>query len=143
MTVEVVGFDAAIELTPAQEKLINADGLKPQWRPLRDEMFQKLQAERPDCDTVTLMTLERVSFIYTKMRQMEAAGVSIADHKEFMNMFNKLIESLNKIDEKQQVIENMRIESVQMVVSMMKEATEGLPKEQQQAVMSRVLKAAE
>ena len=138
---EIEEFKPVHEPTLAEQKLNNSDGIKPAWQPLRDEMFARLQSERPNCDTITLMTMERLSFIFTNMKQMEASGVSVGDQKEFMKMYNELVSSLTKIDEKQQAMENLRIEATQMMVDLVKNATEGLPKAQQQQVMSRLLNA--
>lgn len=137
MSLEVAEFNAAHDLTPAQRKLIGSDGIKPAYQPLREEILQRLQSERPNCDTVTLMTMERISFIYAKMRQSEAAGVSVLDQKEFMKMYNELIALLSKIDEKQQLLENMQAEAVQMMVETMKSATAHLPEEERNRVLSR------
>lgn len=143
MEFEVATFAAVEELTPAQQKLVGSDGIKPAYQPLRDEVFQRLQSERPDCDTITLLTMERISFIYAKMKQMEAAGMSVLDQKEFMKMYNDLVASLNKIDEKQQLLENMQAEAVQMLVETMKSATSHLPNEEQKRIMSRFVNGTE
>lgn len=134
---EVERFELDRELTKGEEKLFNSDGIKPTWQPLRDEVLTKLMEERPDADTLTLLTLERVSFLYAKMRQTEATEISTNDQKLFMSMYNELINALNKIDEKQQSLENMRAEAVQMMVETLAKATSGLPESQRQEVMSK------
>lgn len=134
---EVERFELDRELTKGEEKLFNSDGIKPTWQPLRDEVLTKLREERPDADTLTLLTLERVSFLYAKMRQTEATDISTNDQKLFMSMYNELINALNKIDEKQQSLENMRAEAVQMMVETLAKATSGLPESQRQEVMSK------
>lgn len=134
---EIERFELDRELTKGEEKLFNSDGIKPTWQPLRDEVLTKLMEERPDADTLTLLTLERVSFLYAKMRQTEATDISTNDQKLFMSMYNELINALNKIDEKQQSLENMRAEAVQMMVETLAKATSGLPESQRQEVMSK------
>ena len=134
---EIERFELDRELTKGEEKLFNSDGIKPTWQPLRDEVLTKLREERPDADTLTLLTLERVSFLYAKMRQTEATEISTNDQKLFMSMYNELINALNKIDEKQQSLENMRAEAVQMMVETLAKATSGLPESQRQEVMSK------
>lgn len=134
---EIERFELDRELTKGEEKLFNSDGIKPTWQPLRDEVLTKLREERPDADTLTLLTLERVSFLYAKMRQTEATDISTNDQKLFMSMYNELINALNKIDEKQQSLENMRAEAVQMMVETLAKATSGLPESQRQEVMSK------
>lgn len=143
MSGSVEKFKPARDLTPGEQKLFTSEGIKPAWQPLREELLESLRQERPDCDTLTLLTLERISFIYVKMRQMEAAGTTTGDQKEFMKMYNELIAGLNKIDEKQQSLETMRAEAVQMMVSALSEATAHLPKAQQQEVMARFISDSE
>lgn len=133
-------FEVARELTKGEEKLFNSEGIKPAWQPLRQELLDGFRAERPDCDVLTLLTLERITFIYVKMRQMEAAGtLTTADHKTFMSMYNELIGALNKIDEKQQSLEKMKAEAVQMMVATLTQATASLPDGQRREVMSKFM----
>lgn len=139
MSNSIERFQPAQELTKGEEKLFGSDGIKPAWQPLREELFDNLRKERPDCDTITLLTLERISFIYVKMRQLESSDVSTYDQKTFMSMYNELTTALNKIDEKQQTLENMRTEAVQMMVTTLTEATSHLPQAQQQEVLSRFI----
>lgn len=141
MSDEIIEFIPAEELTEAEQRLKNSDGIKPAWQPLRDEILSRLQNERPDCDTVTLMTMERISFIYTKMKQIEASGASVNDQKEFMKMYNELISLLGKLDKDQEDSDRAMAETMQMVLGSVKDAVSSLPQEQQNAVMSRMLKA--
>lgn len=127
---------------PPVEKFFGTEGLSPEYGKLRDYILQKLMGEHPSVDTLDLMLLERVAYIYARIRQREAAGAFGNEriYRSASLLLSTYMGEVRKSDDRQQLLDLIRADAVEVVVSSLKEAVGELSPDQQKKVMSNVLK---
>lgn len=127
---------------PSVEAFFGSEGLSPAYGQLRDYVLQKLLGEHPGVDTLDLILLERVAYIYARIRQREAAGAFGNEriYKSASLLLSTYMGEVRKSDDRQQLLDLIRADAVEVVVSSLKEAVGELTPDQQKQVMSNVLK---
>ena len=133
---------ADLSYLPSVEKFFGSEGLLPEYAELRTYILEKLIAEHPGIDTLDTVLLERVSYIYARIRQREAAGAfgNERTYKSAATLLATYMGEVRKSDDRQKLLELIRADAVEVVVSSLKEAVGELTPDQQKQVMSNVLK---
>lgn len=133
--------DQTPELLPEEKLFASSEGLNESWSKVREATLSKLLAERPNSDTVDRMMLERVSYLYARIRQKEAMGAFGDDrnYKAAMNLLAQFFAEVRKIDNRAKMMELVMADVVDVVVRGVKESMHDLPPEQQKSIMQNVL----
>lgn len=126
---------------PSVEKFFGSEGLLPEYAELRTYILEKLIAEHPGIDTLDTVLLERVSYIYARIRQREAAGAfgNERTYKSAATLLATYMGEVRKSDDRQKLLELIRADAVAISVKALKEAVHELPAGQQQQVMAKVI----
>lgn len=128
-----------------EDKFFSSDGLNSSWAQVRDNTLAKLLEERGGAENVPLLdriVLERLSYLYARIRQREALGVygSEAAYAKAMNLLAQFMAEVRKADNSTQLLELMKADLVDAMVQGAKEAMHDLPADQQRTVMQSIIK---
>lgn len=134
--------DQTPEQLPEDKLFASSEGLNASWSQVREATMAQLLAERPNSDTVDKMMLERVSYLYARIRQKEAMGAFGDDknYKAAMNLLAQFFAEVRKIDNRAHMMELMQADMVDVFVRGVKESMHDLPPDQQKSLMQSVLK---
>ena len=124
-----------------EDKFFSSEGLNTSWSTVRDQTLKKLLDERPGIDMVDTMLLERLSYLYARIRQKEAlkAFGSDRNYKAAMNLLAQFMAEVRKSDSRAEMMELMKADVVDIIVKGVKEAVHDLPPEDQKQVMKNVI----
>lgn len=139
---EDVETNLAVEDLSRVDKFLGNDGLSGTWAEVRDAVLTKLVAERRgSVDTLTMLSLERLSYLYARIRQKEAMGAFGNDrnYKSAMMLLSHFMAEVRKADNRAEMVELMKADVVSIVVKGVKDAVHELPAAQQKTIMSNVL----
>lgn len=132
-------------LAEQYEKFIAGDGLSSSWVPLRTALLKDLMAEREKMhgkiDTLDLILLERISYLYARIRQKEAAGAfgNERNYKSAVTLLGNFMAEVRKADNRQELLELIKADAIDVVVKSIKEAVQELPEDSQKQVLGKVL----
>lgn len=132
MSEEVEGFVDAF---------FGSEGLKTEYAAVRTEILNRLMGEHPHADTMDTIMLERVSYSYARIRQREAAGMfgSERNYKAALSMLQSFIAESRKSENREQLLDLIRADAIDIVVKSLKEAVQDLGEDEQQTVMGKVI----
>lgn len=127
-----------------EDKFVGTDGLNRKWAGVRTAVLKRLIAERQEnggeLDMLTNMLLERLSYLYARIRQKEELGAFGNDrtYKSAMNLLAEFMAEVRKYDSRDEMLDLMKADVVDIIVKGVKEAVHDLPQEDQRQVMSKV-----
>lgn len=123
------------------EKFFSSEGLTPAWAQVRDKTLKKLLSERQDVDTVDTILLERLSYLYARIRQREAQGAFANErtYKAAMNLLSQFMSEVRKAESRAEMLELMRADVYDIVVKSVKSAVSDLPDDAQKEVIAKVI----
>lgn len=123
------------------DAFFGTEGLKPEYAEVRQSILARLMEEHPHADTLDVILLERVSYSYARIRQREAAGMfgSERNYKAALSMLQTFITETRKSENREQLLDLIRADAIDIVVKSLKEAVQDLGEEEQQRVMGTVL----
>lgn len=123
------------------DAFFGTEGLKPEYSELRSSVLNRLLAEHPHVDTMDQILLERVSYSYARIRQREAAGMfgSERNYKAALSMLTAFMQETRKSENREQLLELIRADAIDVVVKSLKEAVTDLAEDDQQKVLGTVL----
>jgi len=136
----------AIALGKIPEKFWNLDAfaLKPELQTIHELVVERLQIESPDADTLELMMMERVCFLYIYMRAGEAIdedGKVKFDraYKDMMSLWVSMAADLRKQRLRQEEMQSIRMTIVSEVSRALKEALKGVDPEVAKSVQAKLI----
>lgn len=123
------------------DAFFGSEGLKTEYAEMRADILSRLMAEHPHADTMDTILLERVSYSYARIRQREAAGMfgSERNYKAALSMLQTFINESRKSENREQLLDLIRADAIDIVVKSLKEAVQDLGEEEQQNVMGKVI----
>lgn len=109
------------------------------------EIVSRLQAESPDADTLELMMVERVAFLYIYVRAKEAKKLFAHDraYKETLQLWTQMAADLRKQRQSERGVDEIKTEIIGSVSDAMKGALSSLPPQVRSEVSEKVLSALE
>lgn len=134
---------------PLPQEFDQAPGLEDEYSLLRQQILSRLKdegAETGTPSTVDLMTMERASYLYSFIRQREAAsedGTGFGD-RHYRDMFQMLIGILDKLKaaatkSEERLSAEIREAVVLEVVDAVRSATSSLPPEFRRVVQEKLV----
>lgn len=124
------------------DAFFGSEGLKPDFAELRTSVLDRLMGEHPHADMLDSILLERIAYMYARIRQREAAGMfgSERNYKAAMSMLAQFMSETRKAENRDQLLDLIRADAIDIVVKSLKEAVQDLGEDEQQKVMGTVLK---
>lgn len=123
------------------DSFFGTEGLKGDYAGLRESVLNRLIAEHPRADTLDMILLERVAYAYARIRQREAAGMfgSEKNYKAASSMLASFMAEVRKSDNRQELLDLIRADAMDVVVKSLKEAVQDLAETDQKKVMGKVV----
>lgn len=123
-------------------EFLGSQGLNTEWAAVRAGILESLIAEHPNVDTMDKMLLERVSYVYCRIRQKESVGAfaNERNYKSALSQLSSFMAEVRKADNRQELLDLIRADAIDIVVKSLKEAVHELPEPAQQQVMAKVIK---
>lgn len=115
----------------------------PELGALHSAIVSRLRQESPDADTLELMMMERVCFLYLYMRFYESeSGTKLSmsrEYKEILQTWIKFAADLRAMRMKAEEIQSVRLAIVSEVSSALKKALDGLDPHISAAVQTKLV----
>lgn len=133
------------QMHPEATKMVDAffgtEGLKDSYAELRQNVLDRLIREHPNADMLDMILLERVAYAYARIRQREAAGMfgSERNYKAASTMLTQFMAEVRKSDNRQEFLDLIRADALNVVVASLKEAVADLAEADQRKVVGKVI----
>ena len=117
---------------------------KPHMKGIHEAIVARLQIESPDADTLELMMMERVCFLYIYMRAAEVVGEDgkvtfDRAYKDMMSLWVSMAADLRKQRLRAEETQSIRMTIVSEVSRALKEALKGVDPEVAKSVQSKLV----
>lgn len=142
---EVVSTISNVPEIPSKFWNLESFTKNPELTEIHSAVVQRLQYESPDADTLELMMMERVCFLYVFMRVTEASGEDGKEieftrtYKEMMSLWVNMAADLRKQRLRAEETQSIRMTIVAEVSRALKEALKDVDPAVSHAVQSKML----
>lgn len=139
-TVEAI----AVGKVPADFWNLESFESKPHMKTIHEAIVSRLQLESPDADTLELMMMERVCFLYIYMRAAEVVGEDgkvtfDRAYKDMMSLWVSMAADLRKQRLRAEETQSIRMTIVSEVSRALKEALKGVDPDVAKSVQAKLI----